>query len=42
MSSEIVKDLRTELKEKSKPEIKKSFNRFFKEEEKIKCYGLKS
>jgi len=42
MSSEIVKDLRTELKEKSKSEVKKSFNRFFKKEEEIKCYGLKS
>ena len=42
MSSEIVKDLRTELKEKSKSEVRKSFNGFFKKEEKIKCYGLKS
>lgn len=42
MSSEIVKDLRTELKEKSKSEVRKSFNRFFKKEEEIKCYGLKS
>ena len=38
----ILQELRKELKEKSSPEAKRAFRKFFKRNENIKSYGVKS
>jgi len=42
MNMKILQELRKELKEKSSPEAKRAFRKFFKRNENIKSYGVKS